>query len=310
MISSFFGKTKPINYIVLSIFLFFFYFADRFLGLGVSEMGNSIFLNLLTFATLLLMVFTINQIVRSEKITDFNSYAILFFVLLLIGFAETFANRSIIFANFFLLLAIWRLLAIKSIKNVKHKIFDASLLIGIASLFYDWALAFLPLVFLVINLYDRKAFKNWLVPFLALATVFILVFTALRISGSMGFLEEHYRFSIEPLTKFSLQKGINLKVFLYIILILLATFIVFLRMRKVGGGKLLSLRIVFLTLVLGLLIGVFAPGELFPLLFTFFPASIFMANYMEMIKKPKLKEMAFVLCIAASLMLFAFQLNW
>src|SRR5690606_18610161 len=154
MISSFFGKTKPINYIVLAIFLFLFYFTNAFLGLGEQKINDVIPFELLAFVVLLLGIFIINQMVRTEKITDFNSYTILFFVLLVIAFAENLQLKNAIFTNFFLLLALWRLLSIKSTRNVKHKIFDASLLIVVASLFYDWAIVFLLLVFVVINLYD------------------------------------------------------------------------------------------------------------------------------------------------------------
>ena len=79
MISSFFGKTKPINYIVLAILLFLFYFTDVFFQIGEQRINQVIALELLLFTVLLFSVFTINQIVRAEKATESNSYAMLFF---------------------------------------------------------------------------------------------------------------------------------------------------------------------------------------------------------------------------------------
>jgi len=255
------------------------------------------------------MVFAIGQVVHMEKITDSNSYTMLFFVLFLGAFPGTFDQENIIFANFFILLAIWRLLSIKSIKNVKHKIFDASLLICIASFFYEWALAFLLIVFVVINIYDRKNFKNWLIPFMGMGTVFILMFALLRISGSMNFLWDHYRFSLETVSLSTLG-NIGVKTLIYVLLILLTVFVVFLKMRKTGGGKLVQLRVVFLAFVLGLVIGWFAEGENPVVLFTIFPAAVFMANYMESIRRAKLKEAVLALCIVVPIVLFGFQLNW
>ncbi|WP_116216696.1 DUF6427 family protein [Allomuricauda sp. ARW7G5W] len=309
MISSFFGKTKPINYIVLSVFLVLFYFLNGFFALDPSPIGKEIPFELLVLLTLLLMVFAIGQVVHMEKITDSNSYTMLFFVLLLGAFPGTFDQENIIFANFFILLAIWRLLSIKSIKNVKHKIFDASLLICIASFFYEWALAFLLIVFVVINIYDRKNFKNWLIPFMGMGTVFILMFALLRISGSMNFLWDHYRFSLETVSLSTLG-NIGVKTLIYVLLILLTVFVVFLKMRKTGGGKLVQLRVVFLAFVLGLVIGWFAEGENPVVLFTIFPAAVFMANYMESIRRAKLKEAVLALCIVVPIVLFGFQLNW
>ena len=168
MISSFFGKTKPINHIVLAIFLFLFYFTNVFFQLNGQKINQVIALKLVLFAVMLFAVFIVNQIVKTEKATESNSYAMLFFVLMIVSFSDELVLQNVIFANFFLLLAFWRILSIKSTRSVKHKIFDASLLIAIASLFYDWALAFMLLVFFVIGVYDRKTLKNWLVPFLGI----------------------------------------------------------------------------------------------------------------------------------------------
>ncbi|WP_249042410.1 DUF6427 family protein [Flagellimonas olearia] len=309
MISSFFGKTKPINYIVLSVFLVLFYVLSVFFALDTGPIGKEIPFKLLILFSLLLMVFATGQIVRMEKVTDSNSYAMLFFVLLLGAFPDTFEQENIIFANFFILLAIWRLLSIKSIKNVKHKIFDASLLICIASLFYEWALAFLLIVFVVINVYDRKNFKNWLIPFMGVGTIFILVFAILRVSGSMDFLWDHYRFSLETISLSSLG-NIGAKTLIYTLLTLLTVFVVFLKMRKTGGGKLVQLRVVFLAFVLGLVIGWFAEEDSSVVLFTIFPAGVFMANYIESIRRTKLKEAILALCILVPIVLFGFHLNW
>ncbi|MBO0320968.1 hypothetical protein J0X14_01570 [Muricauda sp. CAU 1633] len=308
MISSFFGKTKPINYIVLGIFLFLFYSINAFLGFGTQVVTQFIALELLAFAVLLLALFIINQIVRTEKVTDFNSYAMLFFVLLLVAFSETLFNKNVIFTNFFLLLAFWRLLSIKSIRFVKHKIFDASFLIGAASLFYDWSLVFLLLVFAVINVYDRKNFKNWLVPFVGMATVFIITFAALRLTGSTDFFGKHYVFSIGLLKTETLGQVINIKTMIYILLMLLLMMIVFVRVRSIGGGKLVLLRIMLFIFILGVVLALFSPAGSSPLLFTFFPAAVFMANYLEGIKRIKLRELFLGLCIAVPLLLFVVQM--
>ena len=217
--------------------------------------------------------------------------------------------KNAIFTNLFLLLALWRLLSIKSVKNVKHKIFDASLLIALASLFYDWALVFLVLIFVVINMYDRKTFKNWLVPLLGVATIFVLTFTTLKVLGSLDFFEQHYQFTLSFLEAYSFLQVLNVKALVYFILVVVIAILVFLRMRSVGGGKLLHLRILFLALVFGILITLFTPVDESPVLITFFPASVFLANYFEAIKRSKLQEVVLILCILLSFLLFALELN-
>jgi hypothetical protein len=309
MISSFFGKTKPINYIVLAIFLFLFYFTNLFFQLNGQKINQVIPLELLLFAVLLFSVFIINQIVRTEKATESNSYTMLFFVLLIVTFSDELVLRNVDFANFFLLLAFWRILSIKSTRNVKHKIFDASLLIAIASLFYDWAIAFMLLVFFVIGVYDRKTLKNWLVPFLGMATIFILSFTVLKLKGDLDFFEDHYQFYLGLFTTKSFFQVLNIKTLIYLILSVIVSMVVFVRLRNVSGGKLLLLRIVFLIFLLGTALILFTPADASPVLLTFFPSAVFLTNYFEGIKKRKFQEVMLIGCMVLACTLFVFHLN-
>ena len=309
MISSFFGKTKPINNIVFASFLFLFYITNVFFQLVDQRINQFISLEMILFAVLLVSVFITNQIVRTEKATESNSYAMLFFVLLIVTFSDELVLQNVLFANFFLLLAFWRILSIKSTKNVKHKIFDASLLIAIASLFYDWALAFMLLVFFVIGVYDRKTFKNWLVPLLGVGTIFILAFTVLKLKGSLNFFEDHYQFSLGLFTSKSFFQVLNIKTLIYLILTILVSIAVFIRLRNVSGGKLLLLRIVFLIFVLGTGIILFTPADASPVLLTFFPAAVFFTNYFEAMKKRRLQEALMVGFVVLACSLFAVHLN-
>ncbi|WP_190810442.1 EpsG family protein [Flagellimonas sp. S3867] len=309
MISSFFGKTKPINYIVLSVFLFLFYAVYLFFGGGQGLSLDTLPGEVLVIGILLFSMYIISRMVKVEKVTDLSSFAILFFTLLLVAFSETLGYRNAIFANFFLLLAIWRLLAIKSVRNVKHKIFDASFLICVAGFFYDWALIFLILVFVAINVYDRKPVKNWMVPFAAIITVLILSFTLLKFNDSLGFFVEHYQFKIDFLyNDFFRHPGV-IKRLVYTSIMLVLMLLVFLKVRKKGGGKLILLRMVFLVFVLGSIMSFFKFDETSPVLITFFPVAVFLTNYLENIKRTKLRELVVGICVLVSFLLFILDLK-
>lgn len=309
MISSFFGKTKPINYIVLSIFLFlfygFFYFFNQNRGIPI----DTIPLELLSVGLLLLSIFIINRIVRVEKVTDFSSYAMLFFVALIVAFSDTLADKNAIFCNFFLLLAGWRLLSVRSLKNVKHRLFDGAFLVGVASLFYDWALLYLLLIFLVINVYDRKTFKNWLVPPLGLLTVFILLFAVLKVTDKLSFLMEHYTFSVDFARTGFFGEYANIKILVYATVMVAIMMLIFLRLRQKGGGKLVQLRIIFLFFIIGVLLSLVESSNASPVLITFFPAAVFLTNYLETIKKLRIRELAFSLIIIVPIFIFLLEIT-
>ncbi|GLU43198.1 DUF6427 family protein [Allomuricauda sp. NBRC 101325] len=309
MISSFFEKTKPITHIVLAISLFLFYFSSVIFETNPQEISKVFGMELVAFIVLLISLLTIGQMVRAEKVTELNSYAMFFFVVLIIVFSEELANKNVIFTNLFLLLAIWRLFAFRSLKNVKHKIFDASLLIATASLLYDWALIFILLVFYVIGIYDRKSFKNWLVPFLGLGTVFILSFTYLNWTGSLEFFKDHYRFTLGIFGSSSFFQALNVKALIYFILIFVVAFTVFIRLRSLGGGKLLMLRTLLIVFVFGVITALLTPVNESPMLITFFPAAVFLGNYVEGIKKAKLLEVLLAISIVLPVLLFVLEIN-
>ena len=308
MISTFFRKTKPINYVVLSAFLVLFFGFYHIYGPSVPVLNENYGLNTLILIALLVEMLMINEIVRREKVTDFTSFAMLFFVLLLVVFPESMMDKNVVFCNFFLLLASWRMLSVKTIKNVKHKIFDASFCIGVASLFINWALIYFVLVFLVINLYDRGNFKNWLVPIIGIFTVGMLTSGVLYLYDGLSFLEDHYRFQFNFLmADYSLFEILKSSIYIFISLVIMV--LVFVRLRQKGGGKLLSLRILFFSFILSGLVLLLSIPALNAALLGLFPVSVFMTNYLESVKQNRYKEVALVILMFLPFFILAVQLS-
>lgn len=306
MISSLFSTTKPISYAVLAVPLLLFYGVHLFAEVVWEMSFGHILLEVLTLIALGLTLYMGNHIVQKAKIAASNTYTPLFFVLLLGLFPETLSDKNAIFANLFLLLTLWQVIAIKPTENLKHKIFNATIFLGVASLFYDWVFLFLVLIFCVIKLYDPKTVKNWLVPPIGLATVFVLVFTSLKLYDSLAFFREHYQFLSRFLSP-GYTSSIPPQTLTYVFLVLSIIAIVFVRVRRMGGGKLVVLRILFLTFVLGIAIVLIAPMSTSPVVLTFFPTAVFIAHALEALAKKKLREVVLVLCILAPFLLFALR---
>jgi hypothetical protein len=77
-----------------------------------------------------------------------------------------------------LLLALRRLISLKSLLQTKEKIFDASFWIFLAALFHFWSIFYIILVFIAVILHVSKDYRNWIIPFIALFAVTILFFLA------------------------------------------------------------------------------------------------------------------------------------
>lgn len=298
MISSVFGKTKPINYIILLAFLLPFYWFVHLVLFQRSYTTEQYLWNLLVIGVLCLSVFLINFIVSRNKITEANTYAILFFTLFIVLFPETVIDKNAIFCNFFLLLAIRRLISMKSRKETKLKIFDATFWILVSSLFYDWALLFLGLVFMAIYFYEAKNIKNWIVTFVGGAAFLLIVKTLLILIGEEGFLREHYSFgfTFDPVYFFDL--GNVLKWLLYFLIMSAIGIWVFLKIGKLGLGKMRTLQLLTIFFYLGMTIGFFEtenPGG--TMILTFFPASVFLNNFIDTITKIKLREVLLLMLV-------------
>lgn len=174
MITSVFKKSTPLNYslVVILILVFFFMFQIR-----ETSWINSYFtifqkVSLLCF--IMASFFMVNFIVKKNGLTKDNGFAIFFYLLFVLFFPTIFNNSNVVYANFFLLLALRRLISLQSLKSSKEKIFDASFWIFIASLFQFWSILFLILVFISIVFHVSRDYRNWVLPFVALLAVAII----------------------------------------------------------------------------------------------------------------------------------------
>ncbi|TDT46357.1 hypothetical protein CLV90_0407 [Maribacter spongiicola] len=309
MISSIFEKTKPVNFIILLVFLFLFYWSVQFYLFDVSMSNVEIVPSIGILTILLFSVFIVDFVVKRNKLTSTNSFAILFFTLLFVVFPETLGDNNAILTSFFLLLAMRRLLSIKSLKNIKLKIFDAALWICISSVFYEWALLYLLLVFAAIFIYEPKNIRNWLVIISVGFCFFMILYGILVLLNEPDFILEHYDFAINYDAIFPIKWWTSLKMTLYALFNMALAFSAFVHLSKSGVGKVVVMRLIAFSFVIGLVVNVLVTSENNnAVMITFFPSVIFIVNYLESIKKPKLLELILVSSILVPIIVFVVKL--
>ncbi|WP_405400096.1 hypothetical protein [Maribacter sp. Asnod2-G09] len=258
---------------------------------------------------LLFSVFIVDFVVKRNKLTSTNSFAILFFTLLFVVFPETLGDNNAIFTSFFLLLAMRRLLSIKSLKNIKLKIFDASLWICISSVFYEWALLYLLLVFVAIYIYEPKNIRNWLVIISVGFCFLMILYGILILLDKPNFILEHYDFAINYDAIFPIKWWTSLKMTLYALFNIALAFSAFVHLSKSGVGKVIVMRLIAFSFVIGLVVNVLVTSKNNnAVMITFFPSVIFIVNYLESIKKPKFLELILVSSILIPIIVFVVKL--
>ena len=174
MITSFFRKSTPLNYsaVILGLLFFFFYYqlkhvtADNSLFILVSR---CVFLGVVFVS-----MFITNFIVKKNGLSKDSAYTVLVFFLFLLFFPGILNNASLLYSNFFILLATRRIISLHSLKASKEKIFDASLWVFIAALFHFWSILFIVLIFIAILFHVARDYRNWFLPIIAFFSIAIL----------------------------------------------------------------------------------------------------------------------------------------
>jgi hypothetical protein len=182
MITSVFKKSTPLNFSLVVFLILFFFFIYQIQDLSWTDSAYMIFEKFGLLSVLLASIFVENFVSKKNRLSKDSSYTVLFYLLFLLFFPSILDNINLIFSNFFILLALRRLISLQSLTASKEKIFDASLWVFVAALFHFWSIIFIVLVFISIMFHVARDYRNWILPFIAffavgiIFTVFSLVF--------------------------------------------------------------------------------------------------------------------------------------
>ncbi|WP_422106683.1 DUF6427 family protein [Winogradskyella sp.] len=301
MITSIFSKSKPINLIIVSVFIVLVFIISNF-GLlfnDLNETSKSLIKLLAVVFSLLLLDFIISK----NNLTKKNSYAIMTFGLLFGMFPEALKYSDLIFANVFVLFAIRRLVSLHSNLHIKKKLFDAGFWMMLATLFYFWAILFFALIIVALIYHSKNDIKNTIIPFVGLVTV-ILLLMAYNISVHDTYVRptDFERYASLDFTAYNRIDHI-LK-FTILFTSLIWVLIYFFRILTDKNKKLRpSFFLVAWASVIAVLVALIAPiknGSEF--IFLFAPFAVIMANYIEFVSDSWFKEVFISLFIIAPIL--------
>ena len=309
MIASVFSKTRPFNYLVIGILSLVFFVlktistasADATWVYYAEELG--------LFLLVLGSVFLTNFIALKNGLTKGNNYALLLFFVFLLFFSSMFQNKNIIISNFLLLLALRRLISLKSLLSTKEKIFDASFWILLAALFHFWSIFYIVLVFIAIILHVSKDYRNWIIPFIALLAVTILFFLAnsLLDNSLMSTLLSKTYISFDFYYFDNVYQRIALAVFTSISLFVFVLHVFDIPNKALNMQS--SHKTILFSFILGVGIYVLSANKNNgSLAFCFAPLAIIGANFIEKIENNWVKEIVVYSLLAFGVFFFIMQL--
>lgn len=309
MITSVFKKSTPLNYILVVFLILVFFLIYQFQDLSWMNTGVMIFhrIGLITF--LLASVFITNFVVKKNGLSKDSSYTIFFYFLFLIFFTSVLDNLNLILANFFILLALRRLISLQSLKASKEKIFDASLWIFVAALFHFWSILYILLVFISIIFHVSRDYRNWILPFIALftATIIFMLFAIFFGIDVVNYITKSVtvNFKIDYFVN-NYQNG-ALSIFVSIALFFLVSMFSTLSNRPLLLHT--SFKKIIACFFIGIVIFLISSNKSNDLLiFTFAPLSIMATAHIEMAQQKLKQELVLGIFILCSLFAFFSQL--
>jgi hypothetical protein len=302
MLANFFGKSKPVNFIIITV-LFLGYFILNHFQQEI-EVYNAAFL-LEESACLFLffgMFFLYNFIITKNRLTKDDSYAFLFFVLVLGANSTFFIGFRMLIVNIFLLLFFRKIYSLRTYKSVLQKLFDAGFWLGICFLFEPFSIVFYLVLLVAVSLFLEISKRTILIPILGFATPVFIYFTYYFLTDSLAVFEKLFEFS--PTFNFQLYNTIPN----HLILGLLLVFVIVSILIKTGHIFAVSnqFKRSWALLILHLLVSVVFVAFIkekdgSELMIVFIPATIIIANWIASVEKKWLISAVLLLFFAASL---------
>lgn len=309
MITSIFKKSSPINYTIVAVLLLsVFILCSIRQGIWLNSLENGL-ISLTLFLVLVASLFLTNFIVKKNGLTKNSSFALFFFVLLLMFFPAVLTNFKLVFSNFFILLALRRLISLQTLKAPKEKIFDASLWIFVASLLHFWAILFIVLVYISIFFHVSRDYRNWLIPFVSLFTTIVI---SLLLSLVLNQNTTQYTATIglfDLRLDYFKNNYENLAISMFSVV---AVFFLFSKMIALTNRPLVlqaSYKKIIFSFIIGVVIYMISPNKSNDVLvFTFFPLAVMATNNIEYSKNKINQELALGLTIILAVCSFFLQL--
>ena len=307
MLTNFFSNSKPFHFILISLLLFVGYTFHNF---QISSFENDfIWLIQLTFkfGLYIILMLIFGFIIKKNNLTQINSYALFIFVCLLLLTPNVFQNSKPILSTVFILLALRRILSFNSKKNIQKKILDASLWIGIATLFYFWSLLFFLVLYAALIQLATKNYKLFLIPIIGALIVFIIcIIYFLYIDNNMYWYTDYKNFTSFDFSSYKLLKNF-FSLFVILSTIVISLVFKLLNFKKTPLKKKSKYWIIIFTLITWIIIVILtAQKNGIELIFTIAPISILFSNFIEALQRKWVSEVMLWFILIAPILSYFF----
>lgn len=308
MLTNFFGKSKPINFIVLLVLVILYFGLSFFEISSNSSVGFDLVLKEVGLLVLVLVYcFMYGFILSKNKLTLDNSFGLLILITQFGLFPEIYKDQESLVFNVLFLVFLRKVFSFRTSKSFFEKLFDSGFWLAILFILEPFSLLFGVLIYLSISLFQKINYQTLLIPFLGFIVPLILYFTYcywFEMLGDFYALFYWYSsYSVMPYIADPFRIPLIFIGSLSVLAFVFKTPKVFL----IRGNYRKYWIIVSVTFLLALSYIVLKNNKNgSELLIVFFPVSIMIANGIESIGKKFIKETVLLLFLVVPILLFIF----
>tara|TARA_R100001377_G_C3183857_1_gene107742 strand:- start:154 stop:1077 length:924 start_codon:yes stop_codon:yes gene_type:complete len=300
MISKFFKKATPIHFVIMSMVLFLGFMLTK-LRIHPEISFAFVLKQFALFGVCVLSLFIFDFFTSKNSLTKKNSYNLLFYGLFMVLMFQTFLNTKLVIANLFILLALRRIVSLRSKKQQKKKILDATIWISIATLLFFWSSLFFIVLFAALFLYGITDIKNWIIPFIGMLLVAVITYSIL-IVFNIDFSDYINSFEVGKNFDFSMlnNRQIIIAATIYFSYFIWSLFYYLQNLKNKSKSYRPSYMLILFSAIIALVIIIISPEKTgAEFIFLIAPLAIIVTNYMELISEKWFREVLIWILILA-----------
>lgn len=304
MLANFLSKSKPINFIGITILFFFCYLCFVFEVLSNQNITIVEFIEpIAIFIILIVLFFVFNFIVVKNSLTYDNLFGFFFFLLFTFCLLPKIANYTFLGTVFVYLLAIRKIYSLQSLRKLTEKLFDSGFWLGVLFIIDPRTLLFTPLIYFAAYIHHKITVQTLLIPIVGWVTPLILYFSYTLWQGSVA--DFNSLFEPQFRVNFSFYTSSKYLFLIYFLCITASISVVAKSYRAFAINNTFRKNwiLIVMNTVLTLLYIVFIDAKNgSELMYSAFPIAVVLANGIELIpqKKGKNSVIVLLLCFALS----------
>lgn len=317
MLIRFFKNNSPSSFILLPLFALVFWISGFFITHEVTDFGMPLYnmiikwfnginpiIVFVAFLTMLAEAFLLNYIVNENEILTKPSFLpALLYIVFMSSDTILLTAYPLLFANFFILLAIHKLVNSYRKDIAFSNAFDAGFLLSISTLFYFPCIIFFPLLGIGFVLLRPFNWREWVISFIGVLVPYTFVFTYYFWNDMLGNLLTTKLFYIPKHSQLGSSAGFYFMLSVSLVLVFLSFGKLFTGFSEAAQKNKKGIMLLLWLTAFSLLSVFFSPEiTLRNFSVLAIPASVFCSNYFLKIKKLQWSEVLFILLLAAIFM--------